>query len=116
YNDAIFYVGKNNLQNEYVTHEIGKHNDFWFHIKDAPGSHIVLKGELNDLNLSFGAMLAAKFSKQSDTPVVSVNFTQIKNIKKIPGLKGYNVILTKFETINIRIDHELLSNYLLHTI
>lgn len=116
YNDAIFYVGKNNLQNEYVTHEIGKHNDFWFHIKDAPGSHIVLKGELNDLNLSFGAMLAAKFSKQSDTPVVSVNFTQIKNIKIIPGLKGYNVILTKFETINIRIDHELLSNYLLHTI
>lgn len=116
YNDAVFYVGKNNLQNEYVTHEIGKHNDYWFHIKDAPGSHVVLKGELNDLNLAFGAMLAAKFSKQANTPVVSINYTLIKNIKKIPGLRGYNVILNKFETINIRIDHKLLDNYLLHTI
>lgn len=110
YNDAIFYVGKNSYQNDYLTNKLAKHNDYWFHIKDAPGSHVVLRGELNDTNLSFAAMLAAKYSKESLNPVISVNYTLIKHVKKIPGLPGSFVKLMNYQTINIKIDEQLLTN------
>lgn len=108
YNDAIFYVGKNNIQNEHIVNYLSKHTDYWFHIKDQPGSHVILKGILSDENLLIGAMLAAKHSKESGNPIVSVNYTLVKNLRKIPGTKGYNVTLKEFKTINIKIDNSLL--------
>lgn len=116
YKDYIFYVGKNNLQNEYVTHTLAKNNDHWFHIKDAPGSHVILKGALTTESIEIGAMLAAKYSKQALNPIITVNYTNIKDVKKIPGLKGYNVILKKYQTINIKIDNDIINDLLLHTI
>lgn len=105
-----YYVGKNNKQNEYITNTIGKHNDYWFHVKDYPGSHVVLKGELTNRSLEIGAMLAAKHSKLASTELVSVNYTKIKNLKKIPKIPGYQVILKEYETLNIKIDHQLITS------
>lgn len=39
------YVGKNNLQNEYVTNRLASPNDTWLHTKDIPGSHVVIRSE-----------------------------------------------------------------------
>ena len=107
YYDSIFYVGLNNIQNEYVTNTLAKHNDYWFHIKDLPGSHVILKGELTDENLEIAAMLALKYSKGN--PVSGeVNYTLAKNLRKISGLPGYNVTLNNHKSILINIDHSLL--------
>lgn len=112
YNNALFYIGRNSLDNEYLINEIANKNDYWFHIKNAPGSHIILKGELNDLNLSFGSMLAAYFSKEKANPIVTINYTLVRNLKKIPNQKAYNVILKDYQSLNIKIDFKLLEQYL----
>jgi len=113
--ENIIYVGKNNQQNEYITHTLGKPNDYWFHVKDAPGSHVILKGELNDETLSTCAMLAAKFSSLKDLVTIPINYTKIKNIKKIPGIPGYQVILKEYQTLNIKVDNYLIDNLTLHS-
>ncbi|VEU81149.1 NFACT RNA binding domain-containing protein [Haploplasma axanthum] len=110
YNQAIFLIGKNNLQNEELTHKIANHNDLWFHVENAPGSHVVLKGAINNQNLEIAAMLAAKYSSINEMIVIPVNYTQIKNIKKIPKIPGYQVIIKNYETINIKINNELLES------
>lgn len=113
YSDNVYYVGKNNLENEYITHTLGKPNDLWFHIKDRPGSHILMKGEVNDFSLKLGLMIAAYFSKEKNNPVVTINYTEIKHIRKIPKLPGYKVILKQYKSENIRIDHTLINQVLL---
>ena len=109
----IFYIGRNSKENAIVTHDLSNRNDYWFHIKDAPGSHVLMKGELSDDTLKFGAMLAAKYSKEKDNPVVSINYTQVKYLKKIPKMPLSQVILTKYQTINIKIDNELINSVLI---
>lgn len=113
YLENIFYIGRNSKENAIITHDLSNRNDYWFHIKDAPGSHVLMKGELSDEALKFGAMLAAKYSKEKDNPVVSINYTQVKYLKKIPKMPLSQVILTKYQTINIKIDNELINSVLI---
>ena len=57
--------GKNNLQNEYVTHRLAEKHDYWFHAKNAPGSHVVLVTEgrePTDLDFTTAAEIAAHYS------------------------------------------------------
>lgn len=108
-----YYIGRNSKENIIVTHEIGSNNDLWLHIKDQPGSHVVMKGIVNDDTLLFGAMLAGYYSKEKDNPVVSINYTQIKHLKKIPKMPLSQVILTKYQTINIKVDKDLINRVLL---
>ena len=87
--NSIVYVGKNNIQNDYLTNKLAKPNDYWFHVKDAPGSHVILQSENpteDDIRIS--AMLAAYYSTYKDSSSVLVDYTKQKNIKKIPGKKG----------------------------
>lgn len=109
-NNDVFYVGLNNIQNEYVTNTLAKHNDYWFHVKDLPGSHVILKGELTKENLELASMLALKYSKGS-LESGEVNYTLTKNIRKISGLPGYNVTLKNYKSLKINIDHGLLSKF-----
>ena len=104
------YVGKNNLQNEYLTHQFAKPNDTWMHVKDGPGSHVIIHkdGELTEEDIRTGALLAAYYSKYQDSSSVAVDYTKIKNIKKIPGKRNCFVTYTNQKTIYIDPDITLI--------
>ena len=83
------YVGKNNYQNEELTFKVATGNDWWFHAKGIPGSHVILKSnneeELPDRVYEEAAALAAFYSKAKDSEKVEVDYIQKKNIKKVAG-------------------------------
>ena len=83
------YVGKNNYQNEELTFKIATGNDWWFHAKGIPGSHVILKSnneeDLPDRVYEEAAALAAFYSKAKDSEKVEVDYIQKKNIKKVAG-------------------------------
>lgn len=82
-------VGKNNLQNDHLSHKLAAKDDIWFHVKDIPGSHVILVTdgkEPGDSDYTEAAMIAAKYSKAGgDT--VAVDYTRVKNLKKPGGSK-----------------------------
>lgn len=110
-NGIPIYVGKNNLQNEYVTHKIARPTDFWFHVQNASGSHVIVStNELTEDLCRSAAMLAANYSSFKDSSSIPVDYTQVKHIKKIPGKRSCFVSYTKQKTIYIDIDKKLIEN------
>ena len=82
-------VGKNNTQNDYLTHKIAEKHDVWFHVKDIPGSHVILVTggeEPSSEDYTEAAEIAAYFSK-AGAASVAVDYTEVKNIKKPQGAK-----------------------------
>ncbi len=83
------YVGRNNLQNDKLTLRIADKSDVWFHVKDIPGSHVILVTdgkEPADSDYTEAAACAAYYSKATGD-IVSVDYTRVKNIKKPAGSK-----------------------------
>ena len=94
-------VGKNNLQNDYLTFKLAAKNDYWFHVKNQPGSHTVLVvngAEPSEADLTEAATLAAKNSKATDQDRVEVDYTRIKNVKKPSGARPGFVIYDNYKT------------------
>lgn len=83
FSDATIYVGKNNIQNEHVTFEIGVDKDMWFHVKNNHGSHVILKGEKSEENIRKAAELAALYSDSHSSEKVEVDYTFKSNVKKL---------------------------------
>lgn len=82
------YVGKNNYQNEELTFKVANGNDWWFHAKDVPGSHVIVKTEgkeLPDRVYEEAGALAAFYSKGRSNPKVEIDYLQRKLLKKVPG-------------------------------
>lgn len=107
------YVGKNNIQNDYVTLKLAASNDIWFHTKDIPGSHVILKTEgkkPDDSTLLEAANLAAYYSKGKHSSNVPVDYTFKKNVKKPSGAKPGKVIYENYKTIYITPDEEKVNN------
>lgn len=102
-NGNLIYVGKNNIQNEIVTHELSNKNDLWFHVKDAPGSHVLLKkdDDYSEEEIRACANLAALYSPLASSSSVPVNYTKVKFIKSIPGKKKCFVSISHEKTIYI---------------
>ena len=99
------YIGKNNLQNDYLTLRMADKHDIWFHTKDYPGSHVVVAAcgqTIPDSTLTEAAEIAAKNSKAGTGGTVSVDYTEIKNVKKRPGEKPGMVIYTSYKTASIK--------------
>ena len=108
--ETLLYVGKNNLENEYVTQKLAKGSDYWFHVQKASGSHVIVAtNELTEELCRTAAMLAAKFSSLSDSSSIPVDYTQVKHIKKIPGKRNCFVTYTRQKTIYIDIDEAKLN-------
>ncbi len=87
--------GRNNTQNEYITHKLAEKNDYWFHVKGAPGSHVVMVTggeEPSELDFTQAARIAALYSSQSEGKHVAVDYTLVKHLKKTPGAKPGFVI------------------------
>ncbi|WP_069998183.1 Rqc2 family fibronectin-binding protein [Cellulosilyticum sp. I15G10I2] len=99
------YVGKNNYQNDELTMKFAKATDLWLHIKDGPGSHVIVKLEHNtavdDLTLEQAASLAAFYSSGRLSSHVPIDYTLRKNVKKIPNAKPGMVIYNHFKTIYV---------------
>lgn len=95
-------VGRNNLQNEYITHKLGRNNYLWFHTKDIPGSHVViLDSNPTDGTVEDAAMLAGYFSKAQGSSKIPVDYTEIKHVHKPSGAKPGFVTYTDQSTVMV---------------
>ena len=102
YLDSDIYIGKNNIQNNYITHQLSRKQDIWFHVKDYHGSHVLLKTEnINEELIRMCANLAAYHSKGKQSSSVPVDYCPISQIKKVPGSKIGFVTMKSYKTIYI---------------
>lgn len=97
------YVGKNNLQNEELTFRVAVGNDWWFHAKAMPGSHVIVKSggeKLPDSTFEEAARLAAYYSKGRDQEKVEVDYVEKKQVKKVAGAKpGFVIYHTNYSML-----------------
>lgn len=99
--ETDIYIGKNNKQNDYVTFTIGSPKDLWFHTKDIPGSHVILKTVLptpNPEDINLAVQLAAYFSKARNGSQIPVDCTERRYVKKPSGSKPGFVIFSNQNT------------------
>lgn len=94
------YVGRNNLQNDLLTFKVGQGNDWWFHAKGMPGSHVLVKcpdGEMPDRTFEEAGRLAGYYSRGKDSEKVEIDYLQKKNVKKPNKAKpGFVVYYTNY--------------------
>ncbi|MDU7111719.1 MAG: NFACT RNA binding domain-containing protein, partial [Clostridium perfringens] len=94
------YVGKNNIQNDYLTLKFADKNDTWLHTKDIPGSHVIVKSSnIPDKTLEEAANLAVFYSKGKGGTKIPVDYTLVKNVKKPSGSKPGMVIYSTNKTV-----------------
>ncbi len=98
------YVGKNNYQNEELTFKIAQGNDWWFHAKGIPGSHVIVKAqgqELPDQTYEEAGRLAAYYSGGRDSDKVEIDYIQRKHVKKVSGSKpGFVIYHTNYSMVS----------------
>lgn len=88
-NDDYIFVGKNNIQNNYLTNTFAKKTDYFFHVQNVPGSHVILRTEnLTDDLIYLTACIASYYSSYSESTNVCVDYTIVKNVKRIPEQEG----------------------------
>lgn len=94
------FVGKNNYQNDELTFKFATGNDWWFHAKGIPGSHVIVKSggeELPDETFETAAALAAYYSSGRQNDKVEIDYLQKKNVKKPNhSAPGFVVYYTNF--------------------
>ncbi len=95
------YVGKNNYQNDELTFKFATGNDWWFHAKNTPGSHVIVKCDgaeiLPDRTFEEAGRLAAYYSKGRGQDKVEIDYIQKKHVKKPSGAKpGFVVYYTNY--------------------
>ena len=92
-------VGRNNVQNDYLTFKMAEKQDIWFHTKDIPGSHVIMVTggeEPSERDYTEAAAVAAYYSKAT-ADLVAVDYTAVKNIKKPQGSKpGFVIYKTNY--------------------
>lgn len=108
--NALIMVGKNNIQNNYLTHTLAQKTDYFFHVKNAPGSHTILRcEELTPELIKLAGMIAAFYSKNRNSENVPVDYTLIKNVKKVPKTKGSFVTYTNYKTVYVTPDADFIN-------
>ncbi|MEE3467275.1 MAG: NFACT RNA binding domain-containing protein [Eubacterium sp.] len=104
------YVGKNNYQNEELTFKFATGNDWWFHAKQMPGSHVIVKSKGEEppiRTFEEAAALAALFSKGKQADKLEIDYTQKKNVKKPGGGKpGFVVYYTNYSMVASAADRQ----------
>ena len=92
-------VGRNNIQNDRLTFKTAEKHDLWFHVKDIPGSHVIMVtegDEPSEQDYTEAAETAAHFSKATGD-LVAVDYTAVKNVKKPQGAKpGFVIYKTNY--------------------
>lgn len=114
FDGSIIFVGKNNKQNEQLTLRDASKEDLFFHVKDLPGSHVILKNDGNifsDNDIKIAAFLAAKHSKYSEENYLDVDYTERKNVFKNKGAKPGMVYYNNFKTMRVNLKEDLSELY-----
>lgn len=94
-------IGRNNLQNDKLTFS-AEPNEIWLHVKDAPGSHVIIVGEdPDDETIVYAARLAAAYSKNGSSSKVAVDYTKRRFVKKPSGARPGFVIYTNQHTLYV---------------
>ncbi|ABO66392.1 MULTISPECIES: Rqc2 family fibronectin-binding protein [Geobacillus] len=102
-------VGKNNKQNDYLTTKLAHKDDVWLHVKNIPGSHVVIRNKQpSEQTLLEAANLAAYFSKARHSGSVPVDYTRVRYVKKPSGAKPGFVIYENEQTLYVTPDEELV--------
>ncbi len=102
-------VGKNNAQNDQLTMKIARREDLWFHVRQIPGSHVVLKTEgrePDEQSIREAALLAAYYSAARDAKNVAVDYTQVRYVKKPGGAKPGMVTYGNNRTVYVTPEKE----------
>ena len=98
-------IGRNNRQNDELTLKTAYSTDLWFHTKEIPGSHTIIRtrgtGEAPETTMMQAAKLAAYYSKARNSSKVPVDYTLIKNVKKPNGAKPGMVIYDRYNTVYV---------------
>ena len=105
------YVGKNNRQNDQLTMKTASSNDIWLHVKDMPGSHVIIEKKQNDIPMNTileAASLAAYFSKAKMSENVRVDYTTVRNVKKPSGSKPGMVIYEHYKSLFVTPNEQLM--------
>ncbi len=108
-------VGKSNLQNDRLTLKFGKPDDIWLHVKDAPGSHVLIEAdhrEVPETTLHEAALLAAYFSKLRTSINVPVDFTEVRHVWKPNGARPGYVLYDNQKTLYATPDKTLIGELL----
>lgn len=107
----IIWVGKNNIQNNYLTNTFARKTDYFFHVKGVPGSHTILRtNDLNDEVIALAANIAAYYSKSKNSSNVAVDYTTVSNVKKVPKMKGSFVTYTNYKTVFVTPDIDYIKS------
>ncbi|MGT2771782.1 Rqc2 family fibronectin-binding protein [Streptococcus marimammalium] len=108
---TIILVGKNNLQNDELSFKIAQKNDLWFHAKDIPGSHVIIRNNPNpsDEVKTDAAELAAYFSKARLSNLVPVDMIEAKKLNKPTGSKPGFVTYTGQKTLRVTPNQEKIN-------
>jgi len=102
-------VGKNNLQNDQLSLHTAKRTDIWLHVKDMPGSHVIVHDEdPSEATILEAAQLAAYFSKGRESSNVPVDYVPVKRLRKPNGAKPGFVIFTGQRTVYVTPDSDLV--------
>lgn len=108
-------VGRNNIQNDKLSLKTANKNDMWLHTQAFPGSHVIIEnkdGEVSDLSIEEAAVIAVNHSKASESSLVAVDYTPVKNLKKPVGAKPGKVIYHRYYSIITNPDKNLCKKLL----
>ena len=111
YKGFKIFVGRNNKENEEISFSKGQPNDIWMHIKDIPGSHVLIlrnNQELPEDILIYAANLACEYSKAKKGDKVTVDYCERKFVKKIKNSKPGNVTYTNFHSLLVNVPEKFL--------
>jgi len=114
-NGYTLLCGKNNVQNDHITTRMAEKYDLWFHVKNSPGSHVVLVTngqaieDIPDIDITRAAETAALYSSKKGGQNIAVDYTFIKNVKKPSGSKPGYVIYSSNWTAYVTPDEAEIS-------
>ncbi len=109
-NEKTVYFGRNNKENDFLTFKFARKDDIWFHVKDIPGSHFIVKKEDFSEDDSFVekvALYAAFYSKASKGDKVTVEYTEKKNLNKPKGAPLGFVTYNTAKTVTVIVPKNL---------
>lgn len=105
-------VGRNNIQNDRLSLKLAHNYDMWLHVKNIPGSHVVVVSngvQVSDLAVTQAAIIAAYHSRARDSSQVPVDFTYIKNLRKPQGAKPGKVIYNTYQTLTVNPQQDVVN-------